>query len=321
MKLLRTATLVLACLASSAAIAQYPDKPIRMLIPAAPGGGVDLGGRVIAAHLSTTLGQPVVPENRAGAGTILATEMLAHAPPDGYTILMVTSSFAVNAALRKSLPFKPLSDFIPVAQYAYTPDMLVVNAQSDLKSVADVVAQAKKAPGKMTFGTSGPGTLSQLEPELLKEAAGINMLGVPYRGGVPAVMALAGKETNMLFLGVVGVAPMVKSGKLRAIAATGQKRSSMFPDVPTMAESGFPDWNTGTWYGVMVPAKTPPAIVAILSKQVNDALKQPDVRNKLAAIGLEPMGTSADQFSSLIKTDIARWQKVVEKHPELKLNE
>jgi len=140
---------------------------------------------------------------------------------------------------------------------------------------------------------------------------------VPYRGGIPAVTGLLGNQTNMLFLGVVGVAPMVKAGKLRAIAATGKQRSSMFPNVPTLAKSGFPDWNTGTWYGVLVPAKTPPAVIAILNKQINDALNQPDVRKQLAAVGLEPVGTTADQFSSLIKAGTARWQKVVEKNPEL----
>jgi tripartite-type tricarboxylate transporter receptor subunit TctC len=318
MKLLRPILLALACLAGGPVHAQdYPTRPIRMFIPASPGGGVDLGSRILAARLSQTLGEPVVPENHDGAGTILATELLAHAKPDGYTILMVTSSFAVNAAVRKPLPFDPNSDFTAVSEYAYTPDLLVVNAQSDIHSVADLVAEAKKTPGDLAFATSGPGTLSELEPEQLKTAAGIDMLDVPYRGGIPAVSGLMGNQTSMLFLGVVGVAPLVKAGKLRAIAATGKTRSAMFPNVPTLAESGFPDWNTGTWYGVMVPANTPAAIVATLNKHINDALKQPDVRKKLITVGLEPVGTTPGQFTSLIKADIARWQKVVEKNPDL----
>lgn len=322
MKLLRPLLLVLACLAGGQAVAQdYPNRPIRMFIPASPGGGVDLGSRIIAARLSQTLGKPVVPENHDGAGTILATELLAHAKPDGYTILMVTSSFAVNAAVRQPLPFDPNADFATVSQYAYTPDLLVVNAESDIKSVADLVAHAKKAPGDLAFSTSGPGTLSELEPEQLKSAAGIDMLDVPYRGGIPAVTGLMGNQTTMLFLGVVGVAPLVKAGKLRAIAATGKQRSRLFPNVPTMAESGFPDWNTGTWYGVLVPAKTPPDVIALLNKQINDALNQPDVRAKLAKIGLEPVGSTPEQFSTLIKSDIARWRKLVEQHPELKLED
>lgn len=288
-----------------------------MFIPASPGGGVDLGSRILASRLSKTLGEPVVPENHDGAGTILATELLAHAKPDGYTILMVTASFAVNAAVRKPLPFDPDRDFIPVAQFAYTPDIVVVNADSSIKSIADLVAQARKAPGQLAFATSGPGTLSELEPEQLKAAAGIDMLDVPYRGGIPALTGLLGNQTHLLFLGTVGVAPMVKAGKLRAIASTGEKRSPMFPNVPTLAESGFPGWKTGTWYGVMVPANTPAEIVATLNKQINDALNQPDIRKKLASIGLEPVETTPAQFSSLIKADIARWKQVVARNPDL----
>lgn len=322
MRLFRSFVLATACLASGVAVAQdYPAKPIRMIIPAAPGGGVDLGGRILATRLSATLGKPVVPENRAGAGTMIASEMLAQSAPDGYTILLVSSSHAVNAAVRKSLRYDPLGDFAAVSQIGSTPDLLVVNPQSGIRSVADLVAAAKKAPGKMTFGSSGPGTLSQLEPELFKKAAHIDMLHVPYKGGVPAVTALMGNEIDTLFLGTVALAPLVKTGKLRPIAVTGKTRSPMFPDVPTLAESGFPDWDTGTWYGVLVPAKTPPAIVATLNKHINDAIRQPDIRDKLAATGIEPKATTADQFSSLMKTDIARWQKVVEKMPQLKINE
>ncbi|SAL49888.1 Tripartite tricarboxylate transporter family receptor [Caballeronia sordidicola] len=319
MKIFRFSLLLLSCVVANFANAQdYPTRQIRMFIPASPGGGVDLGSRIIAARLSETLGKPVVAENHDGAGTILATELLAHSKPDGYTILMVTSSFAVNPAVRKMLPFDPNTDFTAVAQYAYTPDLLVVNAQSNLHSVADVIAEAKKKPGDLAFSTSGSGTLSELEPTQLKTYAGIDMLDVPYRGGIPAVTGLMGNQTNMLFLGVVGVAPLVKAGKLRAIAATGKSRARQFPDVPTMAESGFPDWDTGTWYGVLVPAKTPPAIVALLNKQINDALRQPDVRTKLAKIGLEPRGGTPEQFSSLIRSDMARWQQLVLKNPQLR---
>ncbi|SDD93626.1 Tripartite-type tricarboxylate transporter, receptor component TctC [Cupriavidus sp. YR651] len=322
MKLFRPFVLALACLAGGVAVAQdYPAKPIRLLIPAAPGGGVDSAGRILATRLSATLGKPVVPENRAGAGTMIASEMLAQSPPDGYTILLATSSHTVNAALRKSLRFDPIGDFAAVSQVGYTPDFLVVNPRSGIKSVADLVAAAKRTPGKMTFGSSGPATLSQLEPELLKKAAGIDILHVPYKGGVPAVTALMGNEVDMLFLGTVALAPFVKAGKLRPIAVTGKTRSPLFPDVPTMAESGFPDWDTGTWYGVVVPARTPPAIVATLNKQIHDALKLPDVRDKLAATGIEPTATTADQFYSLMKTDIARWKKVAETLPQLKVDE
>lgn len=322
MKLFRSLILALACLAGGAAAAQdYPAKPIRMFIPAAPGGGVDSAGRILATYLSTALGKPVVPENRAGAGTMLASDLLAKSEPDGYTVLLVTTSHTVNAAVRKTLPFDPIGDFAAVSMIGSTPDLLVVNAQSNIKSVAELVAAAKKAPGKLTFGSSGSGTVSQLEPEMLKDAVGIDLLHVPYRGGVPAVTAVMANEVDMLFLGVVALAPQVSAGKLRAIASTGKSRVRMFPDVPSMAEQGFPDWDTGTWYGVVVPAGTPAAVVELLNKHINDALKRPEIRNKLEEIGIEPMGSSSEQFASLMKNDVARWKKMVEKLPQLKSND
>ncbi len=321
MKLFSSFILILACLTGGIAVAQdYPAKPIRMLIPAAPGGGVDSAGRIIAMHLSETLGQPVVAENMVGAGTMLASEALARSQPDGYTILMATSSHIVNAAVRKIRRYDAIHDFAAVSLVGSTPDLLAVNAQSSIESVAGLIEAAKKEPGKLTFGSSGLGTLSQLEPELLKDEAGINMLGVPYRGGVPAVMALIGKQIDTLFLGVVALAPQIEAGKLRPIAVTSKARLPRFPDVPTMAESGFPDWDTGTWYGVLVPAKTPPAIVATLNKHINDALELPAIRDQLTAAGIEPKATTAEQFSALMKTDLAHWQKVVEKLPELKID-
>lgn len=322
MKLLKPVLAAAMLLAASICGAQeYPTRPIRMLIPAAPGGGVDSIGRILATKLSASLGKAVVPENRAGAGTILASEMLASSPPDGYTILMVTSSHTVNAAVRKTLRFDPVADFAAVSLVGSTPDILVVHADSPIRSVADLIAAAKKEPGKVTFGSSGPGSLSHLEAELLKSAAGIDMLHVPYRGGIPAVTALLGHEIHSLFLGVVGLAPHVRSGKLRALALTSRERSPMFPNVPTMIESGLGGYDTGIWYGVLVPARTPPAVIATLNKHVNDALKLPDVREKLIGAGIDPLGTTPAQFATALKEDIARWQKVVEKSPHLKIDE
>jgi tripartite-type tricarboxylate transporter receptor subunit TctC len=251
----------------------------------------------------------------------MASEMLANSPPDGYTALMVTSSHTVNAAARKTLRFDPIADFAPVSLAGSTPDLLVVNADSPIRSLADLIAAAKKAPGKITYGSSGPGTLSQLEAELLKSGAGIDLLHVPYKGGIPAVTALIGNEINLLFLGTVGLAPQIRAGKLRAIAITSKKRSPLFPNVPTMIESGFPGFETGIWYGLMVPAKTPPAVIAKLNKRVNDALKQPDVRQRLVTAGIDPLGTTPAQFETVIKDDIARWQKLVEQSPQLRIED
>jgi tripartite-type tricarboxylate transporter receptor subunit TctC len=319
LKLFRPLLLAMACLAASPALAQdYPNHPIRMIIPAAPGGGVDSAGRILATRMTALLGKSVVPENRAGAGTMLASDLLAKAPADGYTILMATTSHTVNAAVRKNLPYDPIGDFAAVTEVGYTPDLLVVNAESNIKTMAELLAAAKKSPGKLTYGSSGPGTLSQLEPELLKQDAGVDILHVPYRGGVPAVTAVIAHEVDMLFLGVVALAPHITSGKLRPIASTGSTRLAMFPNVPTMAESGFPGWDTGIWYGLVVPAKTPPEVVALLNKAANEALKDPDVRSKLASIGIEPKGTTPEQFTKVMDDDIARWKKLVEKLPQLK---
>jgi tripartite-type tricarboxylate transporter receptor subunit TctC len=321
MKVLRSFLLLLACLGSSLAVAQgYPIKSIRMIIPAAPGGGVDSAGRILAQYLSEKMGQSVVTENVAGAGTMLGSETLARSQPDGYTILMATSSHIVNAAVRRTMRYDAIGDFAAVSLVGSTPDLLVVNADSSIKSVADLIAAAKKDPGKLTYGSSGLGTLSQLEPELLKDETGIDILGVPYRGGVPAVMAVIGKEVDSLFLGVVALAPHIEAGKLRPLAVTSPARLPRFPDVPTMAESGFPNWSTDTWYGVLVPAGTPSDIVATLNKHINDALKLPEIRQKLAAAGIGPEASTPDQFSSIMKNDLGRWKKVIEKLPELKID-
>ncbi len=322
MKLLKLVLVATALVAAGTAAAQeYPSRPIRMLIPAAPGGGVDSVGRILATKMSASLGKQVVPENRAGAGTMLASEMLAVAPPDGYTVLMATSSHAVNAAVRKSLRYDPINDFIAISLAGSTPDVMVVNSNSPIRSVADLVASAKKTPGKLMFASSGPGTISHLEGELLKAGAGIDILHVPYKGGAPAVTALLASEIDLLLLGPVALTQQIKGGKLRPIAITGKKRSSLLPDVPTMIESGFAGWDTGIWYGMLVPAKTPPEIVVMLTKHMNDALKQSDVREQLINAGIEPLGTTGAQFTALIKEDIVRWQKVVEKSPNLKLDE
>ena len=299
----------------------YPSKSIRMLIPAAPGGGVDSLGRVLATKLSVSLGKPVVPENRPGAGTMLASENLSTSPPDGYTMLIITGSHAVNAAVRNNMPYDPIKDFTFVSLAASAPDLLVVNAESPYQSLGELIAAAKKNPGKLTFGSAGAGSASQMDAELLKNMAGIDMLHIPYRGGMPAVTALIGNEINLMFLAAVGLAPQIKAGKLRALAVTGQKRTPLFPDVPTMAEAGLPGYSSEIWYGLVVPAKTPPSVVALLNRHTNEALRDPIVREKLMNAGLDPEGTTPDAFTKLVKDDIARWKKVVEKSPQLRVTD
>ena len=321
MKFVRMACAAAALLLASQAFAAdtYPSHSIRMIIPAAPGGAVDGIARVLALKLSTSLGKPVVPENRPGAGTLLASQMLADAPADGYTILICTSSHAVNAAVRKSTPYDSLNSFVDVSLVASVPDMLVVNASSPYHSVADIIAAAKKEPGKLTFGSAGQGSGSELDAELFKSLSDINLLHVPYRGGTPAVTGLMGNETQMMFLSLPALVPQVKAGRLRAIAVTTPVRSPLFPQTPTMAEAGVAGYSTASWYGVLVPAKTSPEIVKLLNQKINEALKMPDVREKLAAIGVDAVGTTTEYFTDYMKKDIARWQQVVAKSPQLRM--
>lgn len=320
MRFVRMACAAAALLLAGQAFADtYPSHSIRMIIPAAPGGAVDGIARVLAVKLSASLGKQVVPENRPGAGTLLASQMLADAPPDGYTILVCTSSHAINAAVRKSTPYDSLNSFVDVSLVASVPDMLVVNSSSPYHSVADIVAAARKEPGKLTFGSAGQGSGSELDAELFKSLADINLLHVPYRGGTPGVTGLMGNETQMMFLSLPALVPQVRAGRLRAIAVTTPVRSPLFPQTPTMAEAGVAGYSTASWYGVLVPAKTSPAIVALLNQRINEALKMPDVREKLAAIGVDAVGTTTEYFTDYMKKDIARWQQVVAKSPQLRM--
>ena len=297
----------------------YPNHSIRMIIPAAPGGAVDGIARVLAVKLSASLGKQVVPENRPGAGTLLASQMLADAAPDGYTILLCTSSHAINAAVRKSTPYDSVNSFVDVSLVASVPDMLVVNASSPYHTIADIVTAAKKTPGRLTFGSAGQGSGSEMDAELFKSLTDINLLHVPYRGGTPAVTGLMGNETQMMFLSLPALVPQVRAGRLRAIAVTTPARSPLFPQTPTMTEAGVTGYSTASWYGLLVPAKTSPAIVAKLNQQINAALKMPDVREKLAAIGVDAAGTTTEYFTDYMKKDIARWQQVVAKSPQLRM--
>ncbi len=321
-KLIRAITCLALMIASInlAAAEDYPARSIRIIIPAAPGGGIDSVGRILATRLSQTLGKSVIPDNKPGAGTMLGSQELASAAPDGYTLLAITSSHAVNAAVRK-LKYDPIKDFAMVSLVGLAPDILAVNSSSSIQTLSDLIAAAKKDPGKMTFGSAGQGSGSHMDAELLKNMAGIDILHVPYRGGMPAVTALLGNETNMMFLSAVGLQTHIKAGKLRAIAVTGKERTAMFPDVPTMSEAGLPTFSAAVWYGIVAPAKTPPEIIATLNKAINDALKTPEVRDKLIAAGIDPIGTTPQAFTAYVKEDISRWQKVVDKSPQLRITD
>jgi tripartite-type tricarboxylate transporter receptor subunit TctC len=302
-----------ACVAVTAAHAQnYPVRPVRLLVPSTPGGSVDTLARSIGTRLSDKWGQQVVIDNRSGAGGVIAAETTAKAIPDGYTLLMCTvSSCATNVSLHKSLPYDPVRDFAPVSLVATQNLMLVVHPSVPASSVKDLVAAAKASPGKFSFASAGSGTGSHLSGELLKVLAGIDLLHVPYKGIAPGLLDVIGGQVSMAFPSIISGTPQWKSGKVRALAVTGSKRSPVAPELPTMMEAGVKGYESATWYGVLAPAKTPPAIVKKLNAEIVAVLKQPEVRDRIAKDGAEPVGSTPEEFGAYMRAEIAKWGKVI----------
>ena len=306
------AALALAAVATASAAQTYPAKPIKLIVPFPPGGGTDLFSRTIGQKLAETQKWVVVVENKPGVGGNLGVEQAAKAPPDGYTVVMgQTSNLAINPTLFPKLPYDPIKDLTPVALVASAPLVLVVAANSPFKSLADVVAAAKAKPGDITFASPGNGTVAHLTGELFQNAAGVKFQHIPYKGSSQALTDLMGGQVQIFMSSVPTALSQLKGGKLRALAVTGAKRTAELPKVPTIAESGYKGFDATTWFGLLVPAKTPPEIVKRLNDEVNKVLKDPDVRAKLASEGGEVLGGSPEQFAALLKADIGRWGKVV----------
>lgn len=301
-----------ASVVSQQGIAQsYPVKPIRMIIPAAPGGGVDTIGRALGQKLFESLGQPVVADNRAGAGTMIGSELTAKAPPDGYTFLMVTNSHAINASVQKNLKYDPVKDFSEVSLLAISPYLLIVHPSVPAKSVRELVALARKRPGELLFASAGAASATHLAGELFKSMAKINITHVPYKGGTPAVIDLTGGHVQMMFNNLISVMALAKSGRLRALAVTSAKRLPLLPDLPTVAEAGLPGYEAASWYGALLPAGTSAQIVAILNRELVKAIKTPDVRDRLVSEGAEVIGSTPEEFAQYMRNDIERWRKLV----------
>jgi tripartite-type tricarboxylate transporter receptor subunit TctC len=281
-----------------------------MFIPAGPGGGVDTIGRVIAAPLAAALGQPVVVDNKPGAGTMLAAELVAKAPPDGYTILMVTNSHAMNAAIHKNLRYDAVKDFEMVTLAASVPQVLVVHPSVQARSVKELIAIARRNPGKLEFASAGTGSGTHLAAELFLSLTGLRMVHVPYRSGSAALIDLAGGHVDLEFSNTINSGPYIRAGRLRALAITTAQRSPQFPDLPTVAEAGVPGYEADVWYGVVVPARTPADIVARLNREIVAILKTSDIRQKMAAQGADTIGGTAEEFVTIMKNDIAKWAKV-----------
>jgi tripartite-type tricarboxylate transporter receptor subunit TctC len=303
-------TIALALLACSAAAQPYPARQIRMIVPAGPGGGVDTVARTVGQALAAVLGQPVVADNRPGAGTMLASEITAKAPPDGYTLLMVTNSHAINASLHKNLRYDPIEDFAFVSMVASVPYWIVVHPSVPVKTVADLIALAKRRPGDLYFASAGAGSGTHLAFELFQSMAQIHLTHVPYKGGSAALIDLIGGHVQLMASNTINSRPHVLSGKLRALAITSTRRSALYPEVPTVAESGLPGYQADAWYGVVAPARTPAAIVARLNREIVAILGTGDARDKLASQGAEVAASTPEQFAQLMQSDIVKWAKV-----------
>ena len=291
--------------------AAYPDKPVRMVVPFPPGGGTDVVARAIALKLTEQWGQSVVVDNRPGAASMVGTEMLARAVPDGYTLGFVSMSHTINPSIYKKLPFDPIADFSPVVLAATAPNVLVVNPGVGAKSVAELVQIAKARPGKLNFPSSGNGGVSHLSMEMFRYAAGIDIVHVPYRGAGPALTALLANETQLMMATTPVALPQMKAGRLIALATTGLKRSSLAPEIPTVAEAGYPGFEADTWYGMLAPAKVPPALVNQANAAVTKMLTQADFKERLAHEGAQPAGGTPAQFAAHIKKEYARVAQVV----------
>lgn len=291
--------------------ASYPTKPLRIVVPLSAGGPTDTLARVIGQQLTEKLGQPVIIENRPGAGGNIGAEMVAKAAPDGYTLFMGTSGpLSINQSLYSKLPFDPAKDFAPVVLIASAPFVVAINPSLPAKSVKDLIALAKSKPGQLNFGAVS-GSAAHLATELFKSMAGVDMVHVPYKGAAPATNDLVAGLLQLSFASTPGVMPNVKAGKLTALAVTSSKRLIQLPDIPTLAESGLAGYEASVWYGIVAPAKTPRAIIVRLNTEINKILQDPDTRQKLLANDFEPAGSTSEEFGTYIKAETAKWGKVV----------
>lgn len=296
--------------AASAMAQPYPNKPVRMIIPAGPGGGVDTISRFIGPPLSAALGQPIVMENRPGAGTLLASELTAKSPPDGYTLLMVTNSHVINAGIHKNLRYDPVNDFAQVTRVASVPYLVVVHPSVPAKSVKELIALAKRRPGQLLAASAGSGSGTHLAFELFASMASVDIVHVPYKSGSPAIIDLAGGHVQLMFSNVINSMPHVKSRRLNALAITSSKRSPLNPQLPTVSESGLQGYQADAWYGVLAPARTPADIVDRLNREIVSILRTPELREKAATQGAELITSTPQEFAAFMREELKKWAKV-----------
>jgi tripartite-type tricarboxylate transporter receptor subunit TctC len=296
---------------AAASFAQsYPSKPVRMINPFPAGGPVDVSGRPVLEKLRQDLGQPFLMENRPGGGTIIASELVAKAPADGYTLLFTAAQFAINPSIYKALPYDTVKDFQPVSLVAQGPFVMVVHPSVPAKNLAELIALAKQQPGKLNYASAGSGSLFHMAGELFKLAAGVNLVHVPYKGGAPATTSVLAGETQIMFGSPAGVLQHVSSGRMRLLAVTSPERSPFAPGAPTAIEAGLAGYEVDTWYGILAPAGTPREIVERLSQKIDAIVKSPEVRELYARQGLSPAGGPPEAFARKIAADMAKWGKV-----------
>ncbi len=298
-------------LAPHASAQPYPSKPIRMVIPIAAGGGTDAMGRLIAQRLGDQMGVSVVVENRAGAGTVIGTEIVARAPADGYTLMTVAPEFVINPGLVRKLPYDPIRDFAPITQLTSGQYYLSTHPSVPVKTLKEFIALARSRPGEVTFGSSGNGSANHLAGVLFQQMTGTKLVHVPYKGAGPAGAALIGGQIDFMFSNVASAMPYLKSGKLRAIAATGEKRPAVTPGVPTVAESGVPGFVVTGFFLLLAPGNTPKEIVSRLNAEAVKALQTPSMKETLATLGLDPVGSSPEATGAFIKAEIGKWTPII----------
>jgi tripartite-type tricarboxylate transporter receptor subunit TctC len=312
LKAVAAGTMAIAAMAATTpAAAAYPEQPIRLVVGFSAGGTTDVVARIVGKEVGEALGQPVVVENRPGAGSNIGAEMVARAKPDGYTLYMVAVTSAINQTLYKNIRFNLIDDFTPVALAVRVPNVLVVNPDLPVKSVKELVDYAKKNPGKLNFASSGSGTSIHMAGELFKQLADIDVVHIPYKGSSPAVTDLIGGQVDFMFDNMPSSWPQVEGGKLRALSVTTAERSKAAPDLPTMQEEGFPTFDVSSWFGVIAPKGTPDDVVEKLNKAIRAALAKPAVQSQMDDLGAIVADTTPEQFGDFIKSEVENWGKVV----------
>ena len=314
MKWLAVAGLSLLCM-SGAAAENYPTRPVTIIVPYAPGGGTDLLARIVGQELAKRLGKSFVVENRPGGGTVIAALAAARAPPDGYTLLMGTSTpLAINATLHRNLPYDPVADFVPLALVANVPFVLVVNPSLPVKSVSELIKLAKEEPGSLSYGTSGPGSPHHLYAELFKSMTGIEMTHIPYKGSVPALTDVVAGHIPLMFVDLGPAQPMIKDGKVRALGVSSAVRVASLPDVAPIAEVGVPGFEAVAWQMLVAPANTPKEIVDTLHKELKAILALPEIKQRINDLGMIPVDSPPpEELARYVKAEIVRWGEIVKK--------